>query len=449
MKRTLSFLLFGIAVLGMALTACASPTPTAVPTQPPAATAVPTKAAAATTAPTSAPAATKPPTSGPAATVAPTSASAATSGQPVKVGVSLPLAGNFSEPGTAAKMGYELWVDVVNKSGGILGRQVKLVLYDNASNPDTAVADYERLATVDKVDLMVGPFSSKLVIPTSEVANKYGYAFPEPAGGAPDVFNRGLKNIFFAQPAASADQAIPFANLLLGLPESTRPKTFAIISQDDPFTLGVVQSVGKLLEKGGLKSAMNEVYPPDTKDFSSIAAKVADKNPDVIIGGTMFGDSVGQIKAYVQAGYHPRAAFFTTGPSLPKEFKEALGKSTEGIFSSISWFEASTVETNPEFVKAYHAKYGADPIAEDTANAYTVGQILQQAAENTKSLDNAKLIVDMHKATYKTVVGPLAFDEVGQPKGSFMLLQWTGNTYKMVAPAYAKQMDPIWPKPKW
>lgn len=423
MKRTLLFLMIGITVLSLALAACASPT--AVPTQPPAAT------------------------SAPAATAAPTSAAAAGSGQPIKVGVSLPLAGNFSEPGTAAKMGYELWVDMVNKAGGILGRQVKLILYDNASNPDTAVADYERLATVDKVDLMVGPFSSKLVIPTSEVANKYGYAFPEPAGGAPDVFNRGLKNIFFAQPAASADQGIPYANYILSLPESSRPKTFAIISQDDPFTLGVVQAVGKLLEKGGMKSVMNEVYPPDTKDFSSLAAKVADKNPDVIIGGTMFGDSVGQIKAYIQAGYQPRSAFFTTGPSLPKEFNEALGKSTEGIFSSISWYEASTVETNPDFVKGYRAKYGADPIAEDTANAFTVGQILQQAVENVKSLDNAKLIADLHKSTYKTVVGPLSFDEVGQPKGSFMLLQWSGGTYKIVSPAYAKQIDPIWPKPKW
>lgn len=438
MKRTIWFLFSSIILLSLALSACAAPAPTAAPTQAP----QPTQPPAPTTAPqpTQAPAA----TSAPAATAVPPTAVA-----PIKVGVSLPLAGNFSEPGTAAKMGYELWVDTVNKSGGMLGRQVKLVLYDNASNPDTAVADYERLATVDKVDLMVGPFSSKLVIPTSEVANKYGYAFPEPAGGADHVFDRGLKNLFFAQPAPGSDQAIPFANYILGLPASSRPKTFAIISQDDPFTLGVVQAAGKLLEKGGLTSVMNEVYPPDTKDFSSIAAKVADKNPDLILGGTVFADSVGQIKAYIQAGYQPKGAFFTTGPTLPKEFKEALGKSTEGVFSSISWYEASTAETNPEFVKAYHAKYGPDPIAEDSANAYTVGQILQQAVENTKSVDNAKIIADMHKATYKTVVGPLSFDDVGKPKGSFMLLQWQGDAYKMVAPDFAKQAPAIWPKPKW
>ncbi len=384
----------------------------------------------------------------PAATEAQTVAQP-TEAAPIQVGASLPLTGDFSDPGTAAKKGYELWADMVNKSGGLLGRPVKLVIYDNASNPDTAVADYEKLITQDKVDLVVGPFSSKLVIPTSEVANKYGYAFPEPAGGAPHVFDRGLTNLFFCQPASSDTQGIPFVNYVLSLPEASRPKTFAVISQDDPFTLGVVEAMEPLLTAAGLTEVLKEKYPPDTKDFSSLAAKVADKNPDLIIGGTMFDDSVGQIKAYIQAGYQPRGAFFTTGPSLPKEFNEALGKSTEGIFSAISWYEASTTPTNPEFVAAYHAMYGSEPIAEDSANAFTVGQVLQQAVEGTNSVDNAKLIAFMHATTFKTVVGPLSFNDLGQPKGSFMVLQWQGGTYKMIAPDYAKQADPIWPKPSW
>src|SRR6266540_2169119 len=428
MKSKIWYSLISILVINMLVTACGTTTTTT-----PAATQAPTEAPteAATEAPTSAP------TEAPA------------SGEPIKIGASLPLTGDFSEPGTAAKMGYELWVEQVNNAGGLLGRQVEFTLYDNASDPDTAVADYERLITEDKVDLVVGPFSSRLVIPTSEVAAKYGYAFPEPAGGASDVFNRGLTNIFFCQPAPGADQAIPFADYILSLPEDVRPKTFAIVSADDPFNLGVVEAAEKLLTDGGLTSLMKEVYPPDTKDFSSIAAKVADADPDLILGGTIFEDSVAQIQAYMQAGYQPRGAFFTTGPSLPKEFSEALGSATEGIFSAISWFEDSTIETNPEFVAAYHEKYGADPIAEDSANAYTVGQVLQQAIENTQSIDNAKLIDEMHKSTFTTVVGPLKFDEVGKPQGSFMILQWQGGKYVIVHPDFAKQADPIWPKPEW
>lgn len=431
MKSKVWYLLISALVFSLLITACGG----AATTQAPAATEAPAQPAA-----TEAPAVTE----APAATEAPTEAA------PIKIGASLPLTGDFSEPGTAAQKGYELWVDQVNQSGGLLGRQVEFKVYDNASDPDTAVADYERLITQDKVDLVVGPFSSRLVIPTSEVAAKYGYAFPEPAGGAPDVFNRGLTNIFFCQPAPGADQAKPFAEYILGLPEDVRPKTFAVVTQDDPFNKGVVDAAKQLLLDGGLTEALpEEVYPPDTKDFSSIAAKVADVNPDLIIGGTIFEDSVGQIQAYVQAGYQPRGAFFTTGPSLPKEFSEALGSSTEGIFSAISWFEDSTIETNPEFVSAFHAKFGADPIAEDSANAYTVGQVLQQAVEATQSIDNATLIDEMHKDTFKTVVGPLNFNELGQPQGSFMILQWQGGTYKIVFPDYAKQADPVWPKPEW
>jgi branched-chain amino acid transport system substrate-binding protein len=423
MKSKLLHLMVSLVVISMLITACgAAATPTPAPA---------TQAPVATTAPV--------------ATEAPTTAPE----PPIKIGASLPLTGDFSGPGTAAKKGYDLWVDVVNKAGGLLGRQVELTVYDNASNPDTAVADYEKLITQDKVNLVVGPFSSKLVIPTSEVAAKYGYAFPEPAGGAPHVFDRGRTNIFFCQPASSNVQGVPFVNYILALPEASRPKTFAVITQDDPFTLGVVEAMEPLLTAGGLTEVLKEKYAPDTKDFSSIAAKVADLNPDLIIGGTMFDDSVGQIKAYIQAGYQPKGAFFTTGPSLPVEFDQALGKATEGIFSAMSWFEASTTETNPEFVAAYHAMYGSEAIAEDSANAFTVGQVLQQAVEGTQGVDNAKLITYMHATTFKTVVGPLAFNELGQPKGSFMTLQWQGGTYKIVAPDYAKQVDGIWPKPNW
>ena len=420
MKSKVWKLILSIVMVSVLLVACGSPA-TEVPAPQPAATEAPATEAPATEAPLPA----------------------------IKIGASLPLTGDFSEPGSAAKLGYELWVEEVNNAGGLLGRQVEFVLYDNASDPDTAVADYERLITEDKVDLVVGPFSSRLVIPTSEVAAKYGYAFPEPAGGAPGVFDRGLTNIFFCQPAPGADQAIPFADYILSLPEDVRPKTFAVVSADDPFNLGVVEAAEKLLADGGLTSVLKEVYPADTKDFSSIAAKVADLDPDLILGGTIFEDSVGQIQAYIQAGYQPRGAFFTTGPSLPKEFDEALGTSTEGVFSAISWYEESTTETNPEFVAAFHDKYGTDPIAEDSANAFTVGQVLQQAIENTQSVDNAKLIEEMHSATFTTVVGPLKFDEVGKPQGSFMILQWLGGKMTIVYPDFAEQAKPVWPKPQW
>jgi branched-chain amino acid transport system substrate-binding protein len=391
----------------------------------------------------------------PATTVAPEETAAPTDEAteevaPVVIGASLPLSGDFAEPGSAAKQGYEVWAEMVNASGGLLGRPVELRIVDNASDQDTASADYEKLITVDKVDLVVGPFSSRLVIPTSEVAARYGYAFVEPAGGAPDVFNRGLTNLFFAQPAPGAQQADPFSAYLLGLPDDTKPVTYAIVSQDDPFTLGVVERLKEQLDAGGMEEVFNEVYAPDTTDFSAIATQVAALDPDVIVGGTVLEDSIGQIRAYQQAGYQPRYAYFLTGPSLPGPFREALGDATEGIFASISWFPEADEHQNAEFVAKYIEMFGgsAGDIPEDAANAFTVGQVLQQAVENIGSLDNAELIEEIHASTFDTVVGPLSFDEVGRPTGSFMLLQWQGDTFVIVGPAGREQGE-IVAKPEW
>jgi ABC-type branched-subunit amino acid transport system substrate-binding protein len=173
MKR-LSVLLTMLVALALLLAACApAATPTEAPPTAPAA--APTEAptmAPPTEAPTMAPP-TEAPTEMP--TEAPTEAMQAPSGEPIVIGASLPLSGRFSEPGTAAMQGYETWADIINASGGLLGRPVELSIVDNASDQDTAVADYEKLITVDKVDLVVGPFSSFLVIPTSEVAARYWY----------------------------------------------------------------------------------------------------------------------------------------------------------------------------------------------------------------------------------------------------------------------------------
>lgn len=371
--------------------------------------------------------------------------------EPLRVGASLPQTGDFAEQGSAAMRGYQAWAAIVNDSGGLLGRNIELVLRDNGSDAEVASADYEDLITVEKVDLVVGTFSSRLVIPTSAVAAAHGYAYVEPAGGAPGVFDRGLNNLFFAQPAPSAQSADAFVDYIAAMPDGARPQTFGVATLDDPFATGVRDSVVPALVSAGLDLVFDETYPDTTDDFSGIASRVKAVDPDLIIGCTQFQDSVGQLLAYQAAGYEPRGVFMSNGPTVPSSFRGAMGNATEGIFSAISWYPETQDYQNAEFVSRYIQLFGgtAEDVAEDAANAFTVGQVLQQAIEKIGNVDNAALIEELHRGTYQTVVGPLSFDEVGRPEGSYVILQWQGDNFVIVAPPDRRQLLPVWPKPAW
>jgi branched-chain amino acid transport system substrate-binding protein len=143
----------------------------------------------------------------------PSEKAASDTSKPIVIGVSLPLTGDFSQPGTEAKRGYEVWQKQVNARGGLLGRPVELKIVDDASSQDTVVSDYTKLITQDKVDLVLGTFSSLLNYPASAVAEKNGMVFVEPAGGAPKMFTRGFKTLFFAQQATAPHQADVFVEL--------------------------------------------------------------------------------------------------------------------------------------------------------------------------------------------------------------------------------------------
>src|SRR6184192_443764 len=245
------------------------------------------------------------------------SAQSALPSGPIVIGVSQALTGDKSDPGTAINQGYAVWAKQVNDAGGLLGHQVQLKVYDNQSLADTAVSQYERLVTVDKVNLLFGPFSSALTIPTSAVAEKYKMAFVEGAGGAPAVFQRKFKYIFFVQPAVAEKQADPFVNYILSLPADQRPKSAAYPQQDDPFVSATEDGAQARLEAAGIKTAYKQVYPPTQTDFASIAAAVKHSGADIVLGGTIFDDAVAQCRRTPQCITSPRRFISPPGRARP------------------------------------------------------------------------------------------------------------------------------------
>ena len=248
----------------------------------------------------------------------------------ITIGISLPLTGDYSEPGKGVERGYQAWADIINENGGLLDKQVELKILDDKSSADTVVADYEALIANDGVDLVFGPFSTRLVVPSARVASEYGMLFVEPAGAAPEVFEQGFDNLFYAAPAVADDHYNLLAEQILAMPEGERPKTVAYAAMDDPFAMGTAYGLKDKLEEAGVETVVDEVYPPNTTDFSSIAAKIADSKADLVVGGTQYQDAVNLIVALQQLNYQPKMAAFSTAPTNA-EFPAAIGKKVEGI----------------------------------------------------------------------------------------------------------------------
>jgi len=392
-------------------------------------------------------------TQAPVATSAPAATDTATAAPPIKIGISLSLSGDFSADGLGFKQGYQLWADTVNKNGGLLGRQVQLDILSDASSPDQVQTNYEKLITVDKVDLVFGPYSSLLTKPASVVADRYGYAMIEGAGGAPSVFNRGLKNVF--------DVSVPilhnldsFGQFLLDLPADQRPTSIAYATEDDPFTQPQVDRLKATMEAAGIKTAFYQVYPAETTDYNPIADKIIASKADVVVAGVFLPDLAAYMQRFRQQHYNPKALIATTGPDLGQDFLKAVGGAgnAEGVMIGNGWFASLNNPSNQQMVKDYIAQYGGTPdqINGDVAEGFAVGQVMQQVVEKIKSLDNAKILDELHSgATYDSVQGPVKFDDVGENIAiQAYLIQWQNGNFVPVYPAVTGG-TPEYPKPNW
>jgi branched-chain amino acid transport system substrate-binding protein len=374
---------------------------------------------------------------------------------PIKIGISLSLSGDFAADGQAFQQGYQLWADKVNASGGLLGRQVTLDIVNDASSDTQVVTNYQKLITIDKCDLLFGPFSTKLTKPAAAIANRYGFALVEGAGGGPSVFTQGLNNVFDVS-LPVANNLVSFTQLILSLPANERPQTAAYATQDDPFTQPQIDLAKQLLEQAGIKTVSYTVYPAETTDFTPIAQKLLSAKGDVVVLGTLLQDFTAFATAFKQQHYNPKAIVATAGPDQGDAFLKAIGGATsaEGIMVPNGWYAQQTTPGNQEMVQAFLKKYGGDisAISSDVPEGYSVGQVVQQAVTKVGSLDQAKLIQVLHNNTFTSVQGPVKFDNTGQNTAiQAFLFQWQGGS---LVPVYPVSTDPNfktpeYPRPNW
>jgi branched-chain amino acid transport system substrate-binding protein len=373
-------------------------------------------------------------------------------GGTIEIGASLPLTGEFSEPGKAAKQGYQVWQAITNDKGGLIDdRKVKMVIKDDQSNQNTVVSDYNALISRDKVDLLLGTFSSLLNLPASAVAERNRMLYVEPAGGAPEIFDRGFKYLFFAQQATADKQGDVWADwLTTEVPENERPKTAAYPTLDDPFAQPTSQGIEKKLKAAGIKTVYRKTYTIDNPNLDGIASSLKAAKPDVVVNGATFEDGVGMVRALRKAGFTPKMLYQTSAPSFGDQYAKAIGKpTTEGIFYAVSHSKEAKTPGNTEFVKKYQQMFGGTEVPEDAADAYATAQVMQKAVEEVGTVERKeqnKLADWLRENEVQTILGPLKWDDLGRPQGEFLVGQWQSGVPEIVLPKDAATSDKIIPE---
>ena len=380
---------------------------------------------------------------------------AATAADPIRVGMSMALTGGVAPIGKQVITALQIWRDDVNAKGGLLGRPIELVFYDDQSNPANVPQIYTKLIDVDKVDLLIGPYATNMVAPAIPVlmqskkttigilANAANSKFHYdqyfsmlPTGPEPQkAFSRG----FFELAAAA----------------QPRPKTIALIAADAEFAQNAVEGARQnIKDMGGFDTVFDKSYPPTTADFTPILRAIQALNPDIVFVAAYPPDSVGIVRAANEIGLVPKLFGGTFIGLLVTPIKMQLGPLMNGIVNNEVFVPApaftfpGTLEVLAKYQTAAKTQ-GIDPLGwAFPPLSYAAGQVLAQAVEGAKSLDHKAIADYMRSHTFHTVVGDITFGTDGEwVKSRVVFTQFqnvTGNTLDQFVDTTREVV--VWPK---
>jgi branched-chain amino acid transport system substrate-binding protein len=340
--------------------------------------------------------------------------------EPIKIGFSMALTGGLAPNGKSALLAQKIWEEDVNAKGGLLGRPVKLIYYDDKSSPAEVPAIYTKLLDIDKVDLVIGPYATALIAPAMPIVMQKKRTFIGLLGLAVNSeFN--YPNYFCMIPSGpDAKPAFTRGFFDVAMAQSPKPQTVAIVSADQEFSRNAADGARENAKKAGLKIVYDKNYPPSTNDFAPIVRAIAATNPDIVNINSYPPDSVGMVRAVNEIGFKPKLIGGGMVGLQATAIKTQLGPLLNGFVTYDFWLPVPKMQFPgvDELMKKYQAKAGAegvDPLGYYMAPwGYAQLQVLQQAVEGTKSLDDAKLGDYLRASTFKTVVGDVKFGDKGE-----------------------------------
>jgi branched-chain amino acid transport system substrate-binding protein len=362
---------------------------------------------------------------------------------PIRIGASMSLTGTYAKPGTYQKEGYDVCADEVNAKGGLLGRKIEFVLYDDQSAPATAVKLYEKLITEDKVDAVMGPYSSAVSEAVANVTEKYKKVMVAPLAATTSIFKKGRKYIFMIVSPAEV-----YLEGLIDMAAKRGLKTVAIVNEDTLFPKASATGAAELAKKRGLQVVLQEAYPKGNTDFSALLVKLKAVNPDVIAAGTYFDDAVAITRQMKELGVNPKMFGLTVGGDLP-EFYDLLKQNAEYVYGSAQWDESLPFPGQKEFVAGYKKRFKGEP-PYFTAAGYAGCLIYAEAVKRAGTLDTDKVRDELLKLKTKTAFGDYAVDADGfQIAHKTIMLQWQDGKRIIVWPEELASGKARFPTPPW
>jgi branched-chain amino acid transport system substrate-binding protein len=391
----------------------------------------------------------------------------AQSGDPIRIGYGMSLTGPLAANGKSALLAQKIWEEDVNAKGGLLGRPVKLVYYDDQSNPSTVPGIYTKLLDVDKVELIVGGYATNMLAPAMPIVMQKNRLFIGLLGLAVNS-EFDYPNYFVMIPSGpDAKPAFTKGFFDVALAQNPKPQSVALAAADAEFSRNACDGARTNAKAANLKIVYDRTYPPATTDFAPIVRAVQAANPDLFVVCSYPLDSVGMVRAVNEIGFKPKMIGGAMVGLQATVFKTQLGPLLNGWVNYDFWLPVPKMDFPgiADLMKKYQAKAqaeGVDPLGYYMAPwGYAQLQVMQQAIEATKSIEDKKLADYIRSNSFKTVVGDVKFGAKGEWAQSRVLqVQFQnikGNdvgqfkditTQVVVAPAEFASGSPIYPYEK-
>ena len=365
-------------------------------------------------------------------------------GNVVVMGGTISQTGRYIEPAGRQHNGVKLYVEELNARDGLLGHKVELRIYDDKSDVRTAIELYEKLITEDKVDLVLGPYSSHLTDPVANVMERYKRPFVAGTAASPEIYQRGRKYIFGADGLGT-----DFQKGALQLAGQIGINRIAIVTRTERVARAAASGARDWAEGLRLKVVLSERYPQDQTDFTDLLKRIKASGAEAIIANTRLRDSVALIRQLRELKINVKLISATIGPTLP-EFVEELGGTAEYVLTRVSWELTPALMRYPDvrmFSENYEKRHGTKPTGH-VAAGYAAMQVLEAAVKKAGNFDPKKIRDALASMTVQTVRGPWKADERGMGTFESLTIQIQNGKRVVVWPAHMAEARFL-PMPRW